>query len=391
MANPRLLFVVTVYNGADVVPWCLHSASRAAAECTKAACDVLVLDDASPEPGFSEHVAELCSELGIQYYRTPRNLGIPRNVNIGLLRAVHAGYDYVIIANSDVLFGAHTVDRMLAVSATDEKIGSVTAWSNNVSIYSLPNEDPDRNLADQQFVDWLGDVTAEEFDASAVDIPAGISFCILIPTEVIRVVGLMDPVFGRGYCEETDWTLRSQELGYRITLAPSAFVYHQGQGSNHAAGIIASGHTSVPAHERIVDLRYPLFREQVEGFRNSEILDLMYNGALRSIMKAAARQWGYWIEIGLAAPMEGRADGPRVRYERVAGSLNPVAEFRGFRMELPVPGHDENPLGSIIDFFGQEPDAVQLADHTALSSDLASVAERAGFAVRSDIGYPIHV
>ena len=391
MPTPRVLFVVTVYNGASVVPWCLRSAARAAAHSVSTACDVLVLDDASPEAGFSEQVADLCADLDIQYYRTPRNLGIPRNVNVGLLRAVHAGYDYVLIANSDVLFGARTVDRMVDVIATDEKIGSVTAWSNNVSIYSLPNDDPDENLADQQFVDWIGDVTTGEFGQSAVDIPAGISFCILIPTKVIRTVGLMDPVFGRGYCEETDWTLRSQELGYRIALAPSAFVYHQGQGSNQAAGIIASGHASVPAHERIIDLRYPLFREQVQGFRNSEILDLLYNSALRSIMTNAAREWGYQIEIGLAARSGKASAGPRVRFERVAGSLNAVAEFRGFRMELPIPGHDEGPIKSIVEFFGRDPDSVQLADHSAMASELAAAVEQSGFAVRSEIGYPIHV
>jgi hypothetical protein len=201
----------------------------------------------------------------------------------------------------------------------------------------------------------------------------------------------MDPVFGRGYCEETDWTLRSQELGYRIALAPSAFVYHRGQGSNVAAGIIASGHSSVPAHERIVDLRYPLFREQVEGFRNSEILDMMHNGARRSIMAKAAHEWGYRIEIGLAAASDVPTAGPLVRYERVAGSLNPVAEFRGFRMELPVPSRHEDPIRSIIDFFGREPDDVLLADHSAVARELATAAERAGFDIRSDIGYPIHV
>ena len=59
------------------------------------------------------------------------------------MTAVRRGYDYVIIANSDVLFGADTIDRMMEVATSDERIGSVTAWSNNVSIYSLPNEDPD--------------------------------------------------------------------------------------------------------------------------------------------------------------------------------------------------------------------------------------------------------
>ncbi|HEY5335762.1 MAG TPA: glycosyltransferase family 2 protein [Mycobacteriales bacterium] len=390
MADTRVLFVVTVYNGANVVPPCLRSAARAATE-SATDCDVLVLDDASPEPGFSEHIERLCAELDIQYYRSPRNLGIPRNVNVGLLRAVEAGYDYVLIANSDVLFGQHTIDRMVEVFATNEKIGSATAWSNNVSIYSLPNSDPDQHLSNQAFVDWLGDVTADEFGPAAVDIPAGISFCVLIPTEVLRVVGLMDPVFGRGYCEETDWTLRSQELGYRIALAPSAFVYHQGQGSNQDAGIIASGHTSVPAHERIVDLRYPLFREQVEGFVNSEILDMLWNSARRAIMTTAAREWGYRIEIGLSMQSGEPTAGPRVTFERVAGPLNPVAKFRGFRMELPVPVHLSDPVQSIIEFFGREPEAVQLADHSALSSEMAEAARRAGFGVRSELGYPLHV
>ncbi len=38
------------------------------------------------------------------YYCTPRNLGIPRNVSLGMLTAVKRGYDYVVISNSDVLY-----------------------------------------------------------------------------------------------------------------------------------------------------------------------------------------------------------------------------------------------------------------------------------------------
>ena len=52
---------------------------------------------------------------------------------------------------------------------------------------------------------------------------------------------LMDPVFGRGICEETDWSLRSKELGYRITLSPSSFAYHRGQGSTGDTDILPAG------------------------------------------------------------------------------------------------------------------------------------------------------
>ena len=52
----------------------------------------------------------------------------------------------------------------------------MTAWSNNVSMYSMPNADPDRFLADQDRVDWLSDTLAEHYPDAAMDIPAGISF-----------------------------------------------------------------------------------------------------------------------------------------------------------------------------------------------------------------------
>jgi GT2 family glycosyltransferase len=198
MTRSRVLLVVTVYNGEAFVPRCVESA----AGIDKSDCDidVLVLDDCSPDREWSVRLAALCEQLGAGYYWTPRNLGIVRNVNLGLLHAVNAGYSHVIIANSDVIFPANCVAGLLAVANSDERIGSVTSWSNNVSIYSLPNEDPDANLADQGVVSWLSASLGGMFGASAMDIPAGISFCILIPTKVIEDVGIMDTVYGRGYC-----------------------------------------------------------------------------------------------------------------------------------------------------------------------------------------------
>src|SRR6266699_578429 len=102
MPRARALLAITVYNGRDFVPRCLQSTKSISTEV--ADLDVLVLDDASPEPGWSEELELLCSSLSVGYYRSPRNLGIPRNVNLGLLRARYADYDYVIVSNSDVIY-----------------------------------------------------------------------------------------------------------------------------------------------------------------------------------------------------------------------------------------------------------------------------------------------
>ena len=267
----RVLLAITVFNGEGHVVPCLKSAARIM-EQADPTLDVLVLDDCSPAPGFSERLETLCAELGFRYYRSPRNLGIPRNVNLALLTCVREGYDLVVVANSDVLFPINLVPEMLGVCA-DPEVGSVTAWSNNVSAYSLRCTDPDRNLSEQGVVDWVSSSLAGNFSGSMIDIPAGISFCIMIKRSVIEDVGLMDPVYGRGYCEETDWTLRSQALGYRVVLAPGVFVYHAGGGSNVEAGLLTEGQTTVMANEAIIDLRYPQFRMQVDGFLASGTLE----------------------------------------------------------------------------------------------------------------------
>jgi GT2 family glycosyltransferase len=335
-AEPRVLLAITVYNGQTVVPACLASAARLAEG--REDVDILVLDDASPAVGWSAEVEAMCATLGLQYYCSPRNLGIPRNVNLGLLAALRWEYDYVVICNSDVLFPLNLVDRLLAVAATDPAIGSVTALSNNVSAYSLPIDDPDAHLQDQGLVDWLSASLAGEFGDIAIDIPAGISFCILIPTVALRRIGIMDPVFGRGYCEETDWSLRSQAAGYRIVLAPGTFVYHHGQGSTAEAGVLSGGHTTVPANERIIDLRYPLFRSQVDAFVSSDILPTLHRNSTRRIVCDAARQNGYTLHVSWIGRLPPDSETVRCVVQPDGPGPTIVAAFKGFRSIIPLNG-----------------------------------------------------
>lgn len=362
MSRPRILHCITVYNGRAFVPSAIESALRI--DQSEAEIDVLVLDDASPDPGWSSELEEFCRERGALYYLSPRNLGIPRNVNLGLLTAVELGYDYVVISNSDVLYPKDLMSSMLAVAKQD-RVGSVTAWSNNVSIYSLPNTDPDRYLSKQPVVDWLHATLNGYFGNAAIDAPAGISFCILMHTDVVRTVGIMDPCFGRGYCEETDWSLRSLKAGYRICVAPGTFVYHKGRGSNLDAGLISGNLSTVPANEAIIDLRYPQFRTQVDAFANSGILPRAHEDAIKHIMCSAAKQFGYFMELGSMQTNCKDEREVRVILSPEAHSDDVVVSFCGFRCSLNVAGVDV--INEIINYFGTHPKAVTLLDHGRLA------------------------
>ena len=353
--KPRLLLVMTAYNGKDFVPRSIGSATRV--DDTECDVDILVLDDCSPEPGFSQTIRALCGSLGVQYYRSPRNLGIPRNVNLGLLRALAGGYTYVVISNSDVIYPANLASGLAGVAASDPRIGSVMAWSNNVSVYSLPCVAPDEYLADQATVDWISGSLTAEFGAEVVDTPSGISFCILIPTAALPKVGLMDPVFGRGYCEEVDWSLRSQNRGLRTTVAPSVFVYHMGAGTNVGAGLVAAGHVTVPAHEKIIDMRYPRFRADLKEFRAHNPIHDMGDRAVARLVRDAAAEWG-WV---LAPAPRGPLAGDNAVLCSLVGSKarSAAIAWRGFRMELQLNG--ESPSAVLTDFFGRPQGAAPVA------------------------------
>jgi GT2 family glycosyltransferase len=365
--RPRVLHCITAYNGWEIVPRAVRSAARLDRD--EADIDVLVLDDCSPSPGFSSMIAGVCREEGVGYYRTPRNLGIVRNNNLGLLAGLDRGYDYVVIANSDVIFPRNLVDQLVRVHQGDPSIGSVTAWSNNVSAYSIPNADPDAFLGNQDVVDWLSASLAGFSGTVGMDIPAGISFSMLFPMDVVRDVGLFDPVFGRGYCEETDWSLRSVRHGYRLTLALGTFVYHAGRGSNVEAGLVTGDQTTVPENEAIIDLRYPLFRWQLRAFWASGLLGQAQHAAIGRIVSDAGRQFGYSIEVGWLPRVS--ADDSSVRVQ-VSPDGQPVvrASFLGFSHDLPVDEGTEL-LSAVRRFFGTDPKAVYVQDRGAHAAALA--------------------
>lgn len=348
--RPRVLLAVTFYNGRAFARRTMESIAQI--EDDDFDLDVLVLDDASPEPGFSEFLSDVAMEFGAEYYRSPRNLGIPRNVNLGLATSQRLGYDYVIISNSDVIYARSSVRTLLDVARARPDAASVTAWSTNVSPYSLPNG-TELFPETQESADRVGEALAAEFGVETLDIPAGISFAMLVPVGVLATVGLMDPIFGRGYGEESDWSARASSAGYRHVLAQGSFVFHAGRGSTLAAGIVS--HTDVAdwANQHIVEHRSPMFRWNVDGFLRSGRLEDAQVRAVGAIVRAAATRAGYALVDGAVDWDTVDADIVTVAIRSRAYELC-TAHWCGFTTEINTDSADV--LGDIRRFFdGADP------------------------------------
>lgn len=366
----RVLVALLVYNGEEFVGPCMSSLTRLNSE--GHSVDVLVLDDASPAPGWSERCCEMADSMGFGYYRTPRNLGIPRNMNLGLLRAVDAGYDAVVLLNADTIVPANMIPTLVRPLMQDPSISSVTAWSNNSSVYSIPNDDPDRLAELPELIDWVSERLEDEFGNEVIPIPSAVGFCMAIPASVIKDVGIMDPVFGRGYSEEIDWCLRSHAMGYRSVLAPSCFVYHVGSGITKAEGIIGESDREVEAHDAIINERYPFYRSQLTTLAASDIIAGLCERGLRQIVTAAARRQGYRLEASRLHHLPSDVDLVRFRIDPDGPTPLIAASYEGFEASFPV--GEGGVLPTVEAIVGLPPQEIRILDRGRLSEELESAA-----------------
>ncbi len=384
----RVLVAVLVYNGREFVPRTLRSLAALKTATRPHDVDVIVLDDASPEPGWSEELESLSRGLGLGYYCSPRNLGIPRNMSLGLLLAEDQGHDHVVILNSDVIVPGNMVDQLVAAAESAENIGTVTAWSNSASIFSLPNESAHGVLTDPSAVDAVSTELAEEFGDEVLDLPVGVGFCLMISRAVIAAVGVFDPVFGRGYCEEVDLCRRAVEAGFRNVLALGVFVFHMGSATTVDAGLLAPGEKTIHVNEDIIDQRHPDYRAELQAWVDDDRMAPSLTRALARLVSSRARSAGYVLEAGWLRrqPVDGADD--RVRITVDPDGVGPLVEASvdGWRSVVPV--DDAGILVGVSNFVGCGPDEVRIHDRGPIAERLAQLAGDAGVPVVVRHRYP---
>ncbi len=369
---PRVLVAVPVYGTHAHLDACLSSA--AALVSTKATHDVLVIDDGSPEVGFATQLEASCAAHGIAHYRSPRNQGIPRTFNLALRRAQTAGYDHVVLLNSDVVAPPTLVDDLLG--ALEPGVATVTAWSNQASAFSLDLAHRDERLADVANVARVAAALQARFGGASLELPTGAGHCLLLTVAAVEQVGLMDPVFGRGYCEELDWCQRARLAGLRNVLALGSFVWHRGSATSTTVGLLGATDTSVPHNEAIIDARYPAFRRDVGEFFAKDRFERAKLDALLALTVGAGRDLGWALQAS-AAPRVSRRDGlVTVRVDPVNASAPLTLEWIGLTATAPVLGDD--PLQTALDLLGRPPTSVEVLDMGLVAELTRAQAERLG-------------
>jgi hypothetical protein len=114
------------------------------------------------------------------------------------------------------------------------------------------------------------------------EIPTAVGFCMALSRSAIEQVGFFDEVlFGKGYGEENDFSLRAVNQGLRNVLCDDVYIAHLGGRSFGPTGL----KPDQSSMQRLLS-RHPEYLEHVQAFIDSDPLATRRNEILQALSLA---------------------------------------------------------------------------------------------------------
>ena len=249
-----LTVVVPVYNAPEEVHGCLSSVQATVPRDTQ----VIVIDDASPDASVAEVLRGWSDRVNgrWQFLGNAENLGFVATANRGMRETSGD----VVLLNSDTIVTSGWLQGLQRCLAADASIATATPWTNNGEIASLPEFC--RNNPVPAEPDSVARTIARAGPAGYPDIPTAVGFCMAVSRASIDRIGVFDAVlFGKGYGEENDFSMRARAAGMRNVLCDDVYVAHLGGRSFGPTGL-KPGEDSM---RRLLS-RHPAYLEMVQAF-----------------------------------------------------------------------------------------------------------------------------
>jgi GT2 family glycosyltransferase/glycosyltransferase involved in cell wall biosynthesis len=188
---------------------------------------VVVLDGPGQEES-RQALGDVAACPNLVVVENAERLGFVASVNKGMA----ASDRDVVLLNSDTEVTAGWLEKLQAAAYSDPAIATVTPFSNDATLCSLPRTFAANALPAGLDVDGFGRIVEERSRREYPRIPTGVGVCLYIKRKVLEAIGPFDEArFGLGYGEESDFCARALRAGFVHVLDDATFVYHAGQRS----------------------------------------------------------------------------------------------------------------------------------------------------------------
>ncbi len=260
--------VVPIYNAPNDLRACIESVlTHTEADTYR----LTLIDDGSPDPKISEYLSEIARFAPqVVCWTNEKNLGFTATVNRAFRETTHD----IVLLNSDTMVTPGWLRAMQSCLASAANIATVTPFSNNAEIASVPVWLQSNPVPSATEAALIAQACADISDHNWPDLPTGVGFCMLLSRAAIHAIGEFDEkTFGRGYGEENDWCQRALKAGWRNVLCTSAYVMHTGSQSFSDAkqALVAANIGKLNAKHPGYDLDVQRFikRDPVAPYRNA--------------------------------------------------------------------------------------------------------------------------
>lgn len=249
--------IVPIHNARDAVDACLAALDRSLPPGT----GVWLADDASSDPRLPALLDDWTARtrLTVGRVRRSQNLGFPGNCNLAF---AETGDCDVVLLNSDTLPTPGWLQQIARCAERDERIASITPWSNNAEICSFPRFCEANPFPEPVEAEAIAEAAAAQPRLDYPELPTAIGFCMFLRRAALRQIGGFDSAtFGNGYGEENDWCLRASAMGWRHVLCDGAYVAHRGGASFGPLGYAPGGENL-----NRLNARWPGYNERIARF-----------------------------------------------------------------------------------------------------------------------------
>lgn len=274
---PPISIVVPVYNAPRDLERCLESLLRN----TTGAAEVLLINDASPDPAIGPLLQRYESTEGVRVLRNAANRGFPATVN----RGFEETDGDVVILNSDTEVTPRWLQNLAFAAQSDERVATVTPLSDNAGAFSVPEVGAQNSFPRNLTPDDVGRMFTRGSRRAYPSIPTGSGFCMYVKRAAIDAIGVFDEeAFERGYGEENDFCMRALRAGWTHLLDDTTLIFHERKASFGGE----EAETRIKSTREILDRRYPEYTGLIRRFVHSTEMNEIREQA-RAAFSADAR------------------------------------------------------------------------------------------------------
>ena len=250
----RCDIIIVVWNQIKITRRCLESVVNR----TQADYRIILIDNGSDEETkvFLDDFINTNSQKAV-LLRNKTNLGFLKAANQGLMKSEAK---YVCLLNNDTVITKGWLKELMSVAEANEQLGILNPSSTTLG-QKVVLKDIDKYAS-----------KIKRYQSEYIEMAQASGFCMFIKREVIDKIGILDESYGMGYFEDTDYSYRAKEVGYKIARVKASYVYHQ---ENVSFGRLERRDEAFMANRKIFEDRWgrPLriFVEARDGLRKNEI------------------------------------------------------------------------------------------------------------------------